>query len=115
MKNKLLSGLLVFSVLYFAGCTTLSGSERCALIGQTHEGTQIGTQTNIRSSGSSIYSYNTPTYNPICKKPKTQEEKATVAELLPIAQEKQSQRLREQWIAYGGILGVLVLAVIVGN
>ena len=115
MKNKLLFGLLVFSLFHFVSCTTLSGSERCALIGQIHEGTQIGTQTNISSSGSSIYSYHTPSYNPICKRPKTSEEKATVAELLPIAQEKRSQRAREQWIAYGGLLGILILAAVVGG
>ena len=115
MKNKFLFGVLVFSLLHFVSCTTLTGTERCALIGQIHEGTQIGTQTNISSSGSSIYSYHTPTYNPICKRPKTPEEKATVAELLPIAQEKQRQRTREQWIGYGSLLGLLVLAAIVGG
>ena len=67
--------VMIFSLFCFTACTTLNGAERCALLGEMHEGTQIGTQTNVSSSGGYVYSYNTPTYNPICKKPKTEEEK----------------------------------------
>ena len=112
MKNKFLSSLLAVSLLPFVGCTTLSGAERCALIGQVQEGTQIGTQTHVSSYGSSVYSYNTPSYNPICKIPKTTAENAIVTELLPIAQKKQKKRDTEQAIAYGSILIVTLLAVI---
>ena len=115
MKKKFLSGLLILSLFHFVSCTTLTGSERCALIGQIHEGTQIGTQTNVSSSGSYVYSYNTPSYNPICKKPKSQEEAATVAELLPIAQEKQKQKNMARWATYGGILGGLLLLTVIGS
>ena len=115
MKKRLLSGLLVLSLFHFVSCTTLTGAERCALIGQIHEGTQIGTQTNVSSSRGYIYSYNTPSYNPICKKPKSPEEAATVAELLPIAQDKQKQKNMEQWAAYGGILGGLLLLAVIGS
>ena len=74
-----------------------------------HEGTQIGTQTNVSSSGGYVYSYNTPTYNPICKKPKTEEEKVAVVDLLPIAKEKQSQKNKELSLAYIGLFGLLFI------
>ena len=109
MKNKCLSGLLVVSLLPFVGCTTLSSAERCALIGQVHEGTQIGTQTHVSGYGSHVYSYSTPSYNPICKRPKTSVEKTTIAELLPIAQEKQRKRNKEQIIFYGSTLVIALL------
>ena len=104
---------LFFSLLSFTACTTLTGTERCALIGQIQEGTQIGTQTHVRSTGGSVYSYSTPTYNPTCKFPKTEEEKAAVAELLPIAKEKQKKRNKEDiiyWVsAFAVGIGVLLL------
>lgn len=111
MKNKCLSGLLVVSLFPFVGCTTLSGAEQCALIGQVHEGTQIGTQTHVSGYGSHVYSYSTPSYNPICKRPKTSAEKATVAELLPMAQEKQRKRNKEQIIFYGSVAVIALLPV----
>ena len=104
----------VLSLFHFVSCTTLTGAERCALIGQIHEGTQIGTKTNVSSTGGYVYSYNTPSYNPICKKPKTPEEATTVAELLPIAQEKQRKKNVERWVTYGGIIGGLLLLTALG-
>ena len=113
MKNKFLSSLLAVSLLHFAGCTTLSSAERCALIGQVHAGTQIGTRTHVSSYGSSVYSYNTPSYNPICKIPETSEEDNIVAEWLPIAQEKQRKRRMGAIITSGITIVVTLLAAIV--
>ena len=110
MKNKLLSSVLAVSLLSFVGCTTLSSAERCALIGQVHAGTQIGTQTHVSSYGSSVYSYNTPSYNPICKRPETSEEDNIVTEWLPIAQENQRKKRIEQSIT-GGIIIVVTLLI----
>lgn len=87
-----------------ASCTTLTSRERCALIGQIQTGTQIGTQTHVGSVGSTIYSYNTPSYNPICKIPSTDEEKIQVANLLPQAKEKNKKRNTELWVTYGAII-----------
>ena len=100
---------LIFSLFCFTSCTTLTGAERCALIGQTHEGTQIATQTHVSSVGGSVYSYNTPSYQPICKNPKTTEEKEIVADLIPIAKQKQSKKNTELMIAYASIIGGLIL------
>ena len=102
---------LIFSLTCFTACTTLNGEEQCALIGQIQEGTQIGTQAHISSIGSSVYSYNTRTYNPICKKPKTEEEKLAVSELYPIAKDKQQKRNSETVMTY---LGVLTVGVVLG-
>ena len=100
---------LLLSLIAFTACTTLTGAEQCALIGQVQVGTQIGTQTHVSSVGGSVYSYNTPSYNPVCKLPKTEEEKTTVTELLPVAQEKRKQRTTEQWAWVGGSLILLIL------
>ena len=83
---------MVLSFIGFTACTTLNGVEQCALIGQIQEGTQIGTISNVSSVGDSIYTYNTTTYNPICKIPKTEEEEQAVSELYPIAKDKQDKK-----------------------
>lgn len=101
---------LILSLISFTACTTLTGVERCALIGQVQEGTQIGTQTHVSSVGSTVYSYNTPSYNPICKLPKTEEEKARVADIIPIAKEKQGKMRQERMMYWAGVAGALVLS-----
>ncbi len=113
MKNI----FLIFCLFSWTACTTLNGAERCALIGEFHEGTQIGTQMAVGSAGGSIYSYPVETLNPICKKPKTEEEKQAVAELLPIAQEKQNKKSKEAWLALGGIIlsAIAVTALLLVN
>ena len=79
MKNRknVFSLFLIFSLLLFTSCTTLTGAERCALIGQIQEGTNQTTQmaTGGGYGYSGIYSYPVETQNPICKIPKTEEEK----------------------------------------
>ena len=98
----------------FTACTTLNPDEQCALIQQVHEGTQIGTQTHISSVGHHIYSYNTRAYNPICKKPQTEEEKLTVDKFYPIARDKQKKRNTEVMISYAGMLvGLIVLGLLI--
>ena len=96
------SGFLLFIFLIFTSCATLSPGEMCALIGQVHEGTEIGTQTHIDTIGTQIYSYNTRVYNPICKRPKTEEDKEFVANLLPQAIQKKEQIDRERMMFFGG-------------
>lgn len=99
----LLSGLICLT-----SCTTLNGAEQCALIGQVHAGTQIGTNTQIGSIGSHIYSYQTRAYNPICKLPKTIEEENLVNELYPIAKSRQEKQNTELIL---GTVGTVILAV----
>ena len=103
---------LILSLVSVTACTTLTGSERCALIGQVQEGTQIGTQTHVSSVGSTIYSYNTPSYNPICKIPKTEEEKARVVDIFPQAREKRAKIRQERMISWAGVFGVLILSIL---
>ena len=113
--KKIFSLFLIFSLLIFTSCTTLTGAERCALIGQIQEGTNISTQMATTGYyGGGIYSYPVETQNPICKVPKTDEEKAVVTDLLPTAQAKKKQKNTETWIAYGSLFAVLILSAIVG-
>ena len=95
---------IFISLWFLTSCTTLNSAERCALIGQIHEGTHIGTRAQFGQIGNSFYSYPVTSYNPICKIPKTNEEKARVADILPQAKEKQKQRNTELTITYGAAL-----------
>ena len=105
---------LVLSFIGFTACTTLNGAEQCALIGQIQEGTQIGTRTNVRSFGDSIYTYHTTTYNPICKIPKTVEEEEFVSDLYPIAKDKKDKRNKELLLYYvGAMVGAFGLWIVV--
>ena len=115
LKRAFSSFFLIFSSFCFVSCmTTLHPSERCALIGQVQQGTQIGTRTNIGSTGDFIYSYPTTTYNPICKIPTTEEEAKTVAKLAPIAKEKDEERKTQKRIyAVGSITFGIVFALVV--
>ena len=116
MKNRknVFSLFLIFSLLLFTSCTTLTGAERCALIGQIQEGTNLTTQmaTGGGYGYSGIYSYPVETQNPICKIPKTEEEKSAVADLLPVAQAKKKQKDTETWLAYGSVIVLSVLLAI---
>jgi len=103
MKN-LFRFVLVLSLLSFTSCTTLTADEECALSGQVLDGFLIGTQTNITSVKGQIYSYKTRSYNPICKFPKTKEEKMLVTEMISKADEKKKQRDKESLIFYGSLL-----------
>ena len=110
--KKLFSLFLILSVLSFTSCTTLTGAERCALIGQVQEGTNLGTSMVTSGGyGYGVYSYPVETQNPICKIPKTDEEKAMVADLMPTAQAKKKQKNQELWIAYGAMIFVLILSI----
>ena len=110
--NHFLKCFLILILFFGTACTTLTGAERCALIGQVQEGTQIGTQTHVGSVGHNVYSYNTPSYNPICKLPKTEEEKAQVADVIPIAREKQSRIKSERIMYWAGVLSLLIVSVL---
>ena len=105
MKNI----FLIFCVFCFTSCTTLNGSEQCALIGQVYEGTSIGTSTRVSSINNRVYSYPIKTYNPICKLPKTKEEVKTVSDILPEAQKKQKQQNKELIMSYMGLMGLFAL------
>ena len=75
--KKLISLFLILSLLSFTSCTTLTAAEDCALAGQALEGMIASTYPPYGGTGL-----------PLCKVAKTEEEKATVEELMPIAQEK---------------------------
>ena len=116
MKKKFAFVFLAFSLLCFVSCTHLSGSEKCALLGQVHGGTVIGQSTQVTSSGNTVYSYNIPTFNPVCKFPSTEEEKNLVEELIPEAQKKNKRRQNETIMGYvSGMAFVIVLAIIRAN
>lgn len=108
--------VLLLCFLSFVSCTTLTGAERCALIGQIQTGTQIGTSTNIQSIGDSVYSYKTTEYNPICTFPKTTEEKETVEKLSPIAKEKHKESIQETYVvSFFGMVFALAVVLIAEN
>ena len=97
--NPFLRLFLTLSLIFFTACTTLTGPEKCSLLGQVQQGTQIGTQTHVSSIGTSVYSYNTPSYNTICALPKTES--------------KKKQRNKEYMIYYGSMFGLLIITTII--
>ena len=109
--------VLLLCLISFTACTTLTGAERCALLGQVQTGTHIGSAPRLGQIGSTLYSYNTTTYNPVCAFPKTEEEKKLVEELTPKAQEKKSKRNKEYAIYYVGfgLLGLLAVMAASGD
>ena len=111
--NPFLRLFLTLSLIFFTACTTLTGPEKCSLLGQVQQGTQIGTQTHVSSIGTSVYSYNTPSYNTICALPKTEEERKAVQELRPTAESKKKQRNKEYMIYYGSMFGLLIITTII--
>ena len=101
--------ILLFSPFFFVSCVTLTPAEHCALIGQTHVGTNIGTRTRVTSNEYGVFSHPVTSYNPICGVPKTDEERKVVSKIYPIAQEKQNQKNIGKIIYAGFVILVIIV------
>lgn len=109
MRN-ILQFVLILSLLFSTACVTLSGAERCALIGQIQSGTHLGARTHISSYGDTIYSYSSPSYDPICKIPETDRERDMLAKITPVAEEKRKKKNTE-FLIWLGSLPLIVIVV----
>ena len=79
--------LLLSCFLFLTSCITpLTGPQRCALMGEFYEGSNVASQLHIYSdSEGGVQSYNSPVHNPRCKRPASAEEKKEVQEIYPKA------------------------------